>query len=42
VEKKRTMPIRSDVLIEANKTQQLKVPATNLDISVSSDTPAQW
>jgi DNA polymerase III subunit beta len=39
VEKKSTMPILSHVLIEANKTQQLHVSATDLDISVSSDHP---
>ena len=37
VEKKSTMPILSHVLLEATKTDELHVSATDLDISVSSD-----
>lgn len=37
VEKKSTMPILSHVLLEATKSGQLSVSATDLDISVSSE-----
>jgi DNA polymerase-3 subunit beta len=41
VEKKSTMPILSHVLLEATKGDELRVSATDLDISVSSDHPCE-
>jgi len=41
VEKKSTMPILSHVLLEARKTNELAVSATDLDISVSGVHPAE-
>jgi DNA polymerase-3 subunit beta len=41
VEKKSTMPILSHVLLEARKTDELAVSATDLDISISGVHPAE-
>jgi DNA polymerase-3 subunit beta len=41
VEKKSTMPILSHVLLEARKTNELAVSATDLDISISGVHPAE-